>query len=154
MKNGKNQYKQHQITNDSLGKITESHVRDKGPIPLIYKYLINIKQKTKNLVMKKKVVKKQKRQTVKELSERMLDCSGLVSVICFYLIQQHHRVDFVHVEDSSFPRLQTDPHILPPEIKIELLICGPTEKFIFSHINKISGYQAHALKYSSCNEEN
>ena len=100
------------------------------------------------------MVKKQKSQTVKELSERMLDCSGLVSVICFYLIRQCHRVDFVHVEDSIFPRLQTDPHILTPEIKIELLICGPTEKFIFSHIYKISGYQAYALKYSSCNEEN
>ena len=136
------------------GKITGSHVRDKGPIPLIYKYLINIKQKTKNLVIKKKVVKKQKSQTVKELSERMLDCSGLVSVICIYLIRKRHRVDFVHVEDSIFPRLQTDPRILTPEIKIELMLCGPTEIFIFSHIYKISGYQAHALKYSSCNEEN
>jgi len=43
------------------GKITGSHVRDKGPIPLIYKYLINIKQKTKNLVIKKKKWSKNKK---------------------------------------------------------------------------------------------
>lgn len=112
----KNHYKQSQITNDNLGEVTESHVTDQRPISLIYKYLINIKQKTKNLAIKK---------FVKELIARMLGCSGLISVLCFYLIQQCCRVGFVHVEDSIFPRVQTDPHILPPEMKIKFLICGP-----------------------------
>lgn len=48
----------------------------------------------------------------------MLHCNVLISVMCFYLICQWSRVDFVHGEDPISPKVQTDPQILIPEIKI------------------------------------
>lgn len=48
----------------------------------------------------------------------MLRCNVLISVMCFYLISQWSRVDFVHVEDPISPKAHTDPQMLIPEIKI------------------------------------
>lgn len=48
----------------------------------------------------------------------MLHCNVITSVVCFYLINQWSRVDFVHGEDPISPKVHTGPQVLIPEIKI------------------------------------
>lgn len=84
--------------------------------------------------MKKKVVKKQKSQTVEELSERMLDCSGLVSVICFCLIRQCHRVDLDSCGGLHLSQIANWPPYPNPWNKNRVVDTWSYRKYIFSHL--------------------